>query len=103
MTHAKNIVQKLKHNTSLFALDFVVSNNGNPYLLEGNTGPGLDWNPLIVKNIQKSKEFMRMIALKLVQLSNIAKHVRVKKVRIREVLPTLHIFEPKPIAPFLVV
>lgn len=102
ITHAKNIVQRLKHNTSLFALDFVVSNNGNPYLLEGNTGPGLDWNPLIVKNIQKSKEFMRMIALKLVQLSKIAKHVRVKRVRVREVLPTLHIFEPKPIAPFLV-
>src|SRR3989344_2459607 len=73
MIQAKNITKALNRNSSLFALDFVVSNAGNPYLIEGNTGPGLDWNPLIQKNIDKSKEFIRMIVHELVRLVNISK------------------------------
>ncbi len=33
---------ELNKKRSLFTLHFIISNNGNIYLLEGNTGPGLD-------------------------------------------------------------
>ena len=61
MTHAKKILKVINKKTSLFALDFIISNDGNPYLLEGNTGPGLDWNPSIQKNVDMSKQFIQMI------------------------------------------
>lgn len=102
-TQAKRIMSTLKNNMSLFALDFVVSNDGHAYFLEGNTGPGLDWNPLIQKNIDKSKEFMRMIAAELVRRAKVVRALRVKSKRVREVLPTLTILNPEPIAPFLIV
>lgn len=31
-------------NKALIALDFIVTNSGTPYLIEGNTGPGLSWD-----------------------------------------------------------
>lgn len=69
LSQAKKIAGKLNWNDSLFSLDFIVSNHGNAYLLEGNTGPGLDWNPNIEKNIIKSKEFITMITHDLVRRS----------------------------------
>lgn len=42
---AHDIVISLERPYSLYALDFVISDNGNPYLIEGNTGPGINWNP----------------------------------------------------------
>lgn len=100
---AKKIMKTLRNNLSLFALDFVVSNDGHPYFLEGNTGPGLDWNPLIQKNIDKSKEFMQMIATELARRAKHVRVLRVKKNRVREILPKLTILNPEPIAPFLLV
>ncbi|HAV15182.1 MAG TPA: hypothetical protein DCX25_02540 [Candidatus Pacebacteria bacterium] len=73
MAQAKNIIKTLNRNSSLFALDFVISNDGNPYLIEGNAEPGLDWNPFIQKNIDKSKEFIRIIVRELARLVNISK------------------------------
>ncbi|HZZ98805.1 MAG TPA: hypothetical protein VFG51_02625 [Candidatus Saccharimonadia bacterium] len=61
IAQANKIMGVLKYNDSLFSLDFVVSNNGNAYLLEGNTSPGIDWNPALQINIDKSKEFIRAI------------------------------------------
>ncbi len=58
---AKNISEILNKKTSLFALDFIISNNGNVYLLEANTGPGLDWNLAIKENELESKKLMRKI------------------------------------------
>lgn len=58
---AKNIIQKIKPADSLFSLDFIVSNDGNVYLLEGNTGPGLDWNPAKKENEIASKQLMDVI------------------------------------------
>lgn len=100
---AKKIMKTLRNNLSLFALDFVVSNDGHPYFLEGNTGPGLDWNPLIQKNIDKSKEFMRMIATELARRTKRVRSLRVKKNRVREILPKLTILNPEPSVSFLLV
>ncbi len=37
------IVKKLDRKNALYTLDFIVSNNGNAYLLEGNINPGIYW------------------------------------------------------------
>lgn len=100
---AKNIMHVLKNNMTLFALDFVVSNDGNAYFLEGNTGPGLDWNPNILSDIGKSKELMRMIAVELARRSKIFRVLRVKKAHVRELLPKLSILQPEATTSFLVV
>lgn len=63
---ANKINKSLKNKSSLYTLDFIISNHGNPYLLEGNTGPGLDWNTSIQKNIFEGK---RLIALIVKELS----------------------------------
>ena len=58
---SKKIVSKLNNKSSLYALDFIISNNGNIYLLEANTGPGLDWNLSVKENEMESKKLMRII------------------------------------------
>lgn len=67
-----NLIAKiLNKKCSLYALDFIISNNGNPYLLEGNTGPGLDWNMSIKKNEIKAKKLIRLIVKELSLRSNL--------------------------------
>lgn len=66
---SNQIVKILNKNRSLFALDFIISNNGNIYLLEGNTKPGLDWNLSIKENEIKAKKLIRIIVKKLVKLA----------------------------------
>lgn len=56
----------LDKKDSLYALDFIVSNNGNTYLLEGNTGPGLDWNSSLKKNEQEAKKLIRLVVDQLI-------------------------------------
>ncbi len=65
---ATAILQSMDQSSSLFALDFVLSNAGNAYFLEGNTGPGLDWNPKLAGNIVKSKEFIWTIVAELCRM-----------------------------------
>lgn len=62
LTQFSNSIAKiLRNNNSLFTLDFLTSNNGNTYLLEGNTGPGLDWNVGIKKNEFEAKKLIRIV------------------------------------------
>ncbi len=37
------IIKLIKGEQALFALDFIISNNGNVYFLEGNINPGIYW------------------------------------------------------------
>lgn len=60
------IAEVLDKKCSLFTLDFIISNNGNSYLLEGNTGPGLDWNVSLKKNEIEAKKLIRLIIEELV-------------------------------------
>lgn len=69
LNEAYAVVKKLPPHNSLYALDFLVSNNGNPYLLEGNTGPGLCWDPGKLVDEKKSQQLIRMI------VSNLEKRV----------------------------
>jgi len=60
----------LRNNkSSLFALDFIISNNGNIYLLEGNTGPGLDWNLSSKENKKEAQKFIRIVVKELAKLA----------------------------------
>lgn len=65
LAKSKLIAKHLNKNDSLYALDFIISNNGNPYLLEGNTGPGLDWNMSLIKNEKQAKKLIRMVVSQL--------------------------------------
>lgn len=67
---AGDVVKRLPLGDSLYALDFVVSDRGNPYLLEGNTGPGLNWDPAKKIDERKSHELIRII------VAELAKRVR---------------------------
>jgi len=59
---SNQIAKELNCANSLFTLDFIISNRGNSYLLEGNTGPGLDWNMSIEKNEIEAKKLIRLVA-----------------------------------------
>jgi glutathione synthase/RimK-type ligase-like ATP-grasp enzyme len=58
---SRKIVRQIGKPQSLYALDFVVSNSGMVYFLEGNSGPGIDWDIKKKHNEIKSKELIRKI------------------------------------------
>lgn len=62
---SNQIAMDLNNNSSLFTLDFIISNNGNSYLLEGNTSPGLDWNMTLENNENEAKKLIGLVALEL--------------------------------------
>lgn len=57
----KKLDAKLNLNHSLYALDFMRSDNGNLYFIEGNTNPGIDWNHKKKINGEKTKELINII------------------------------------------
>lgn len=80
MAVSRNIAKIIDDKSSLFALDFIISNNGNVYLLEANTGPGLDWNLSIKKNEIEAKKLMRIIIKEIAKRINSLKSTSEKKV-----------------------
>lgn len=62
---AEEIAKGLDKKNSLFALDFIVTDGGSIFLLEGNNCPGIDWNLELPKNEKKSKELIRIIVKEL--------------------------------------
>lgn len=74
ITKSNQIAKILNKKTSLYSLDFIISNNGNPYFLEGNTGPGLDWSASLKQNESKSKKLIRLLVKDLasrIEVSNL--------------------------------
>lgn len=70
------LTRLLNSNNTLYALDFVVSDSGNVYLMEGNTGPGIDWNLSLKKNERMAKKLIRLI------VENLADKVKPRKPKI---------------------
>jgi len=68
ISQAGKLIKFLKKTTTLFALDFMVSNNGNIYLIEGNTRPGLDWNEEIKENELAAQKLIRLVVRELARL-----------------------------------
>lgn len=64
-TMSKKIAQQLDKTVclqhSLYALDFIQSNDGNLYFIEGNTRPGIDWDHSKKINEVRSKELIDVI------------------------------------------
>lgn len=77
---SKRIVNTLNKKSSLYALDFIVSNDGNIYLLEANIGPGLDWNLSVKENEIEAKKLIRIIIKELGRRVNLSKSISEKKV-----------------------
>jgi len=65
----KKLDTKLSLKHSLYALDFIRSNNGNLFFIEGNIRPGIDWDHKKKISEKKAKELIKLIAneLKLVR------------------------------------
>jgi glutathione synthase/RimK-type ligase-like ATP-grasp enzyme len=74
--HAAKVLRSLGNMHTLYALDFVVTNAGHPLLLEGNTSPGLDWNPDIQIDIDSSKKLIRMVVVELARLVQVSRLTR---------------------------
>ena len=77
---SKRIANTLNKKFSLYALDFIVSNSGNIYLLEANTGPGLDWNLSVKENEIEAKKLIRIIIKEISKRVNLSKNTSDKKV-----------------------
>lgn len=60
LAKAKEIATKLNSRLTLFSLDFMVSDNNQIFLIEGNTGPGLTWDE---HNSRDKSMTMRLINL----------------------------------------
>ena len=82
------IAKILDKNCSLYALDFIISNNGNIYLLEGNTGPGLDWNMSIKRNEIEAKKLIRLVVEELSVRAKTQSAYRQKRLVFEPVLNT---------------
>lgn len=59
---AGTVIDKLNRVASIYALDFIVSNNGNIYFLEGNINPGLCWDEGSYEDETMTKELIQIVA-----------------------------------------
>lgn len=62
---AQEIADSFSSSSSLFALDFVTTNSGNVYLMEGNCGPGISWDPASKQDEFHCKKLIRTIVREL--------------------------------------
>lgn len=66
VTNASNeIIKTLNRKNALFALDFIVSNNGNAYFLEGNINPGIYWGLNSIEDRVNTKKLINVIVSEL--------------------------------------
>lgn len=75
---ATKIASKLNKSSALFALDFIVSNNNNVYLLEGNISPGIDWYTAFPANEKMNKHMIDVIVGELLRRTLAASAVKTK-------------------------
>lgn len=82
---SKNIANISGKRSSLFALDYIISNNGNIYLIEANTRPGLDWNLSIKENEIEAKKLIRIIVKEIVRRISSSKNTFERKALVASV------------------
>ncbi len=86
---SKKISKHLNQKSSLYSLDFIVSNNNNIYLIEGNTGPGLDWNLDLKENEIEAKKLIRIVVSKLRTMSEQENQINNSKLLQTSKLPVI--------------
>ncbi len=62
---ANEIIETLGDESSFFALDFIMSNKGNAYLMEGNSHPGIIWGLKDKNDEFHTKKLIRKIVKEL--------------------------------------
>lgn len=62
---AQRILKILDKPKALISLDFAISNSGTVYLVEGNSGPGLNWDENMKLDEKKVKQMIRSIVKEL--------------------------------------
>lgn len=67
---AQKINRILNKRHEIYALDFIVSNNGNVYLLEANNSPGIDWYSQRPGNVAMNKKMINIITKELARRVN---------------------------------
>ena len=72
LSASHDVAKIIDNKSSLIALDFIVSNRGNVYLLEANSGPGLDWNLSMKENEVEAKKLIRVIIKEIVKRTGIS-------------------------------
>jgi glutathione synthase/RimK-type ligase-like ATP-grasp enzyme len=83
------IIKLIKGEGALFALDFIISNNGNVYFLEGNINPGIYWGVNSVEDKVNTKKLIVTIVGELKRRTEIANLGKIK-LRLKEpLLPQL--------------
>ena len=97
VTTSNKIANVLNKKCSLYTLDFLISNNGNTYLLEGNTGPGLDWNLSIKENEIEAQKLIRIIVKELV--TRVGQPILIAKKEIHNIVIEVPITGEYPIMP----
>ncbi|MFC1727673.1 RimK family alpha-L-glutamate ligase [Patescibacteria group bacterium] len=94
---SNNIAKILNNKSSIYALDFVISNDGNIYFLEANTGPGLDWNPLIKENEIEAKKLIRIIIKEICKRTGLSTNTSEKKVLVPAIdIPLIGVYQYPP-------
>lgn len=58
---AKQINKQLDRKNAIYALDFIITNNNNVFLLEANISPGIDWHPENMKNVKMNQKMIRVM------------------------------------------
>ncbi len=96
LNYSSDVLKTLEQKSSLFALDFIVSNNGNVFLVEGNISPGIDWDLSKDKNTKKGKELIRFIVneianRKALSLIETVTTIKIPKVIIPAIIPKQHL------------
>lgn len=85
---SSKILEIIDKKDSLFALDFLVSNKGNAYLLEGNINPGIYWGINSKEDKINTKKLIRSIVK---ELGSRVKHKKsiVADIDINDIRPSI--------------
>ena len=67
---ASKLMTKINKPHSLYALDFVISNAGRVYFIEGNSNPGIDWTLTSKLSQNKGQRLIRRIISELTHRVN---------------------------------
>jgi len=87
---SREILRSLDSENALFALDFIVSNNGNAYFLEGNINPGIYWGLTSYEDKVNTKKLIRVIVTELKRRTMIKNSMFIPRAlpRILPIVPT---------------
>lgn len=89
---AKKITTEVNYPHSLYALDFLISNSGNIYFVEGNSSPGLYWTAGIQQEETETKKLIHILVDELFDRVSARKHIE----RITPISSLLHpVLNPK--------